>query len=185
MFGLQAHMPEHYEHNEENLPGPANRAHWGMDMTWLWKWGHDNRHLPARTVAEIHWENDDAVTEVIKRVIGDGDPGRRLYFGQIAGGHWDPDLSIFVRAPHPQGIMFNSQGMPVGFEGELSFEEEMNYIEDNTFHEPALVSAIFSHLHNRYDRDAHQLLTTLQSREELQRFLRSSIARGIVIEEIE
>jgi hypothetical protein len=184
-FGLQAHMPEHYEHNEENLPGGANAAHWGKDMTWLWKWGHDNRHLPARTVAEIHWENDAQLTQVIKNVFVGGDVERRLYFAQMAGGHWDAENSIFVRAPQPDGVLFNSEGMPVGLENELSFEEEMAFIEDNTFNEEALLNAIFSHQHNTYDDAALRLLRTLQSREELQQFLRSSVARGIVIEEVE
>ena len=180
MFGLEAHQPEHYEHNEDNLPGPANRAHWGKDMVWLWKWSHDLRHLPARTVSDIQWENDADLTEVIKRLIpAAGERGRRLYIAQMAGGHWDVDGEAFVRAPHPDGILFNSEGEPTGIAGQMSFEDEMRITEDNTFHECALLQSIFGILHDRYDAQTAELLRTLQSNEELQRFLRNSIAEAV------
>jgi hypothetical protein len=40
-------------------------------------------------------------------------------------------------------------------------------------------------LHDRYDVTIHTLLATLQDRAELQRFLRNSIARGIVAPELQ
>jgi hypothetical protein len=183
MFGLQGFMPLHYEFDAENLPGDENRSHWGKDMLWMWKWGHDNRHLPYQNVAEIPFRDEADVTEVCKRVIGPADNGRRVFFGQLAGGHWDVDRQVFVRAPHPQKVLFDSHGTPVGILGEMDHDTELNFIEDTTFNEPQMLRAILSHLHDKYDDDVVALLETLQSREELQNFLRNSIARGIVAPE--
>ena len=184
MFGLEGYMPLHYEFDEDNLPGAENRSHWGSNMVWMWKWGHDNRHLPYNNVNEIPFPNDADVTEVCKRVIGAGDNGRRVYFAQLAGGHWDVDRQVFVRQPHPENVLFDSHGAPVGIRGEMDFAAEINFIEDTTFNEPTMLRAILTHLHDRYDGEVVQLLETLQSREELQNFLRNSIARGIVAPEI-
>jgi hypothetical protein len=183
MFGIQGHMPLHYEFDEDNLPGPTNRVYWGSDMLWMWKWGHDNRHLPYQNVNQIPFENDADVTEVCKRVIGPADNGRRVYFGQLAGGHWDVDRQVFVRRPHPENVLFDSHGNPMGIAGEMEPETALRYIEDTTFNEPQMLRAIIYHLHDRYDCDVVALLETLQSREELQNFLRNSIARGIVAPE--
>lgn len=36
MFGLENHMPLHFEYTAENLRSEDSKKEWGKDMVWLW-----------------------------------------------------------------------------------------------------------------------------------------------------
>ena len=113
------------------------------------------------------------------------DPSGRLYAAQMAGGYWDVARNVYVRGRHPEGMLFDSEGHPIGREADLPFEDISAHVEDTTFNEPRLLDAIYSHMYDAYDDAQLQLLRSLRAREGLQTFLRNSIERGIVIEEVE
>ena len=178
MFGLENHMPLHYEYDEDNLP--LERTEWGKDMVWMWKWSHDEHHLPVQTVDEFPWESDAMVTDMAKTIYKDFEAEKRHFFAELAGGHWDVAEDKFRRAPHPDGLVYNSNGEPVGIPGLMEPEAQIEYIQDQTFHQASVLKAIFSHYHSQYDQEAMALLKTLQNKAGLAAFLQASIARGII-----
>lgn len=76
------------------------------------EWSHSSKQLPALTVGDFTWESNEQVTEVCKRVFGAGNSERRLYFSQLAGGHWDVKKQVFVRGRHPYGILLTLAACP-------------------------------------------------------------------------
>jgi len=73
----------------------------------------------------------------------------------------------------------------MGIDGRMNEEQQLAWVEDTSFNERPMLMTVLSHMHDRYDHNVAELLTTLQSKEELQSFLRNSIARGIVAPELD
>jgi hypothetical protein len=115
-----------------------------------------------------------------KTIYKDYKAEKRHFFSQLAGGHWDMEEDKFWRAPHSDGLVYNSNGEPVGIPGLMEPEAQTEYIQDQTFHQAGVLKAIFSHYHGQYDQEAVAVLKTIQNKAGLNAFLQASIARGIL-----